>query len=324
MATVVSSKNTKTEILEAYENLLEEVQKAKANHPKLQQEEKQNKEISDRVSDLSKDNIGKSIENLKVTLNGSLNELLEGLSIEYKKLSDIKTAIAVEEKKLEDLYSLTANTDSLATMLLVQKEKKEAFEKEMTEARLLWETEKLKHKTAEEEYVNEVAKRRKREEEEYTYHLKTARQKDTDEYKSKVQQLERELQERKAQFEQEMMERETNLKTAEAELVELRKYHAEYPQMLEKALTDKETEITKSLKTEYEFKNRLSEQQNEAEIRLKDQQITSLQEKIKELQAQVKEYADKALRAETSVKDIALKAIQNSSIPRYVKEKEGE
>ena len=40
MATVVSSKNTKTEILEAYENLLEEVQKAKANHPKLQQEEK--------------------------------------------------------------------------------------------------------------------------------------------------------------------------------------------------------------------------------------------------------------------------------------------
>ena len=318
MATVVSSKNTKTEILEAYENLLEEVQKAKANHPKLQQEEKQNKEISDRVSDLSKDNIGKSIENLKVTLNGSLNELLEGLSI------DIKTAIAVEEKKLEDLYSLTANTDSLATMLLVQKEKKEAFEKEMTEARLLWETEKLKHKTAEEEYVNEVAKQRKREEEEYTYHLKTARQKDTDEYKSKVQQLERELQERKAQFEQEMMERETNLKTAEAELVELRKYHAEYPQMLEKALTDKETEITKSLKTEYEFKNKLSEQQNEAEIRLKDQQITSLQEKIKELQAQVKEYADKALRAETSVKDIALKAIQNSSIPRYVKEKEGE
>ena len=57
MATVVSSKNTKTEILEAYENLLEEVQKAKANHPKLQQEEKQNKEISDRVSDLSKDNL---------------------------------------------------------------------------------------------------------------------------------------------------------------------------------------------------------------------------------------------------------------------------
>ena len=94
--------------------------------------------------------------------------------------------------------------------------------------------------------------------------------------------------------------------------------------MLEKALTDKETEITKSLKTEYEFKNKLSEQQNEAEIRLKDQQITSLQEKIKGLQAQVKEYADKALRAETSVKDIALKAIQNSSIPRYVKEKEGE
>lgn len=324
MATVVSSKNTKTEILEAYENLLEEVQKAKANHPKLEQEEKQNKEISDRVSDLSKDDIGKSIESLKMNLNDSLNGLLEELSMEYKKLSDIKMAIEVEKKKLEDLYSLTANTDSLATMLLVQKEKKEAFEKEMTEARLLWETEKQRHKTADEEHVNEVAKQRQREEEEYTYNLKTARQKETDEYKAKEQQLERELQERKAKFEQEMMERETNLKTAEAELVELRKCHAEYPQLLEKALVDKETEITKNLQTEYEFKNKLSEQQNAAEIRLKDQQINSLQEKIKELQAQVKEYADKALRAEASVKDIALKAIQNASIPRYVKEKEGE
>lgn len=324
MATVVSSKNTKTEILEAYESLLEEVQKAKANHPKLEQEEKQNKEISDRVSDLSKDHIGKSIENLKISLNGSLNGLLEELSMEYKKLSDIKMAIEVEKKKLEDLYSLTANTDSLATMLLVQKEKKEAFEKEMAEARLLWETEKQKHKTTQEEHLNEVAKQRQREEEEYAYNLKTARQKDTDEYKVKVQQLERELQERKAKFEQEMMERETNLKTAETELVELRKYHAEYPQLLEKALIDKEAEITKSLKTEYEFKNKLSEQQNAAELRLKDQQINSLQEKIKELQAQVKEYADKALRAEVSVKDIALKAIQNASTPRYVKEKEGE
>ena len=121
-----------------------------------------------------------------------------------------------------------------------------------------------------------------------------------------------------------MMERETNLKTAETELVELRKYHAEYPQLLEKALIDKEAEITKNLQTEHEFKNKLSEQQNAAEIRLKDQQINSLQEKIKELQAQVKEYADKALRAEASVKDIALKAIQNASTPRYVKEKEGE
>lgn len=324
MKTAVSSKNTKSEILEAYENLLNEVQKAKAEQPKLQQEEKQKKEIGDKVSGISNENIGKGIESLKISLSNSLNELLENLTAEYKKLSDIKAAVAIEKEKLENVYSLAVNTDSLAAMLLVQKEKKEAFEKEMAEEKDRWESERQKHKIAEEEYSGELAKQRKREEDEYAYTLKINRQKEADSYKAKAQQLEKELQDKKIKFEQDVSEREANLKNAEAELAELRKCHAEFPQTLEKALADKEANLLKSLQTEYEFKSKLSEQQNQAEIRLKDQQIVSLQEKIKELQAQVKEYADKALRAEAGVKEIALKAIQNPPIPRYIKEKEEE
>ena len=320
----VSEKSTKAEILKAYDTLLKNVQTAKADVPKQIQEEKQRKETLEKVAEMSGEKIVKSIATLKTDLNHSFDEILQSLTGEYKKLEEIRAAIALEKKSLEEMYSLSATTDSLAAMLLVQKEKKENFEKEIKEKEAnfanetaakkeQWEMEKARQKTEEKEYTDELAKRRKREEEEYAYNLKIKRQKEQDEYDSKKIQLEKGLVDKKAQFEQEVSSRELNLKNAEAELAELRKNNAEFPAKLEKALKEKETEVSQQLKTKYGFDIQLMEKQNEADIRLKDQIIASLQEKIKEQQAQQKEYTDKANRAEANVKDIAVKAIENAS-----------
>ncbi len=100
---------------------------------------------------------------------------------------------------------------------------------------------------------------------------------------------------------------------AEAELNDLRKLAADFPGELEKALKAKEQEVTNLLKNKYEFEIKLSNKQNEAEIRLRDQMIESLKQKIEEMQAQLKEYGDKANRAEEGVKDIAMKAIESTA-----------
>ncbi|MDR1120234.1 MAG: hypothetical protein LBM08_04885 [Dysgonamonadaceae bacterium] len=324
METTVSDKSTKAEILKAYEALLKNVQQAKADIPKQIQEEKQKKETLEKVSEITGENIVKSINGLKSNLGNALDDILQSLSNEFKKLEEIRAAIALEKKSLEDLYALSANTDSLAAMLLAQKEKKERFEitmtekeeafaHEMAEKKAQWELEKAKQNAEEQEYADDLAKRRKREEEEYAYNLKIKCQKEQDEYDTRKFQLEKELVDRKAKFEQEISNREAELKSAEAELAELRKNNAEFPAKQEKALKDKETEITRQLQTKYDFDIQLMEKQNEADIRLKDQIIASLQEKIKEQQTQLKEYSDKANRAEASVKDIAVKAIENSS-----------
>ncbi|MDR1336574.1 MAG: hypothetical protein LBK22_07090 [Tannerella sp.] len=324
METAVSEKSTKAEILKAYESLLKNVQQAKADIPKQMQEEKQKKETLEKVSGITGEGIVRSINGLKSSLGSALDDILQSLTGEFKKLEEIRAAIALEKKSLEDLYALSANTDSLAAMLLVQKEKKESFEIAMTEkeeafAREMaakqaqWELEKAGQKAGEKEYADDLTKRRKREEEEYAYDLKIKRQKEQDEYDTRKSQLEKELVDRKATFEQEIANREAELKSAEAELAELRRNSTEFPARLEKALKDRESEITKQLQTQYNFDIRLTEKQNEADIRLKDQLIASLQEKIKEQQAQLKEYADKAGRAEASVKDIAVKAIENAS-----------
>jgi hypothetical protein len=320
----VSEKSTKAEILKAYESLLKNVQQAKADNPKQMQEENRKKEIVENVAGITNDSIVKNITRLKSELNGSLDAISQSLSDEFKKLEEIRAAIAVEKKSLNDLYSLSANTDSLAAMLLVQKEKKESFEKtmqeketafqtDMAEKKEQWEQEKAKQKATEKEYTDELAKRRKREEDEYVYSLKIKRQKEQDEYDSRKNQLEKELTEKKAEFNREIATREAELKNAEAELTELRKNNAEFPAKLEKALKDKEAEVTKRLQTQYGFDVKLMGQQNEADIRLKDQIIASLQDKTRELQAQLKENNDKANRAEANVKDIAVKAIENAS-----------
>jgi hypothetical protein len=324
METAVSEKSTKAEILKAYEALLRNVQQAKADVPKQIQEEKQKKETLEKVAGITGESIVQSIAGLKSSLGNALDDILQRLSGEFKKLEEIRAAIALEKKSLEDLYELSANTDSLAAMLLAQKEKKESFEKtvkekeeifaaEMAEKRAQWELEKARQKAGEKEYADDLAKRRKREEEEYAYNQKIRRQKEQDEYDTRKFQLEKELVDRKAKFEQEIANREAELKSAEAELAELRKNNAEFPAKQEKALKDRETEITRLLQTKYEFDIKLMEKQNEADIRLKDQIIASLQEKIKEQQAQLKEYTDKANRAEANVKDIAVKAIENAS-----------
>ena len=325
----VTEKNTKAEILKAYETLLKGVQTAKAEIPKQVQEEKQRKETLDKVAKISGEGIVKSITALKSDLSNSLDEILRSLSDEFIKLEEIRAAISLEKKSLEDLYSLSANTDSLAAMLLAQKEKKENFDKEMkqkeetfdnemTSKKEQWEIEKAKQKAEEKEYTDELTKRRKREEDEYAYNLKIHRQKEQDEYDSKKMLLEKELADKKIQFEQEVSSREMNLKNAEAELAELRKNNAEFPAKLEKALKDKETEVSKQLQTKYGFDIQLMQNQSESDIRLKDQIINSLQEKIKEQQVQLKENTDKANRAEANVKDIAVKAIENATKVRMI------
>lgn len=320
----VSAKNTKTEILDAYEKLLKEVQQAKSNVPKQVQEEKQKQETVKKVAAITQYSIMDDISTLKSSLTKSLDDILSSLTGEFQKLEDIRAAIAVEKTTLEDLYGLSANTDSLAAMLLTQKEKKDAFEKEMNDAKESlareinekkgqWEEEKNRHKTDEKEYTDDLTKRRKREEEEYQYQLKITRQKEQNEYDTRKALLEKELAEKISTFEHQISERETTVKNAETELEELRKNNKDFPEKLEKALADQKQIITDNLQTKYDFDLKLIKSQNEAEIRLKNQIIESLQEKIQELQTQLKTYSDKATFAEAGVKEIAMKAIENSS-----------
>lgn len=101
-----------------------------------------------KVSGLSNEAIVKDIAGLKISLNASLEKLEHSLLEEYRMFSEVKEALDREARRLEEVYQISVNVDSLAALLLAQKEKKEEYEQKMQEKRdetvkkSNWETEK--------------------------------------------------------------------------------------------------------------------------------------------------------------------------------------
>ncbi len=341
----ISSRNTKNQILQAYEELMGKVKEQKSEEPKKLQEQAKKVAVIKKASANSTEGIIKEIGSLKLGVAKELDKLSEQLTAEYKNLEDIQQAITLEKQNLEELYQLTANADSLAAMLMAQKEKRAQFETEMAEAKSafdekmkseknaydekmtsekeafettmtgqkeLWKAEVQKWANQQKELKETTEKQRKREEEEYAYSLKLVRKKETDLYEEKKAKLQKDLAEKKTAFEKEISEREEKVLAAETELKELRSKDANSPKELEKAIAATEKSITEKLTVQFNFEKELTANKNDGEQKLKAQSIATLQSKIKDLEASLKEFSGKATTAEANVKDIAIKAIESS------------
>lgn len=314
MAKTFTPKSTKAEILEAYEGLLSTVQRNKTEDPRKDQEQKMKDELVKAASSQTFDGVVTQMANLKVQLASTLDKLSDNLTAEFQKFTDLKKAIAIEKDNLQNLYQLTAETDSLAALLLAQKERKAQFEAEMTEAKQLfeaemaekratWKKEQEQQAVQQKEYDENLKRTRKREEDEYSYSLAQQRKKEADAYNEKQEAKEREL-----------VQREAAIATAETELVELRKQVAAFPKELELAIKKTEETVTQKLTTQYEFEKQLNARQLDGELKLNNQIIANLKEKIKDMEASIKELTAKAAAADAGVKDIALKALESSKV----------
>lgn len=329
----VTPTSTKTEILKAYNDLLDKIQDAKQDNPKAEQERKIKESTVTEAAGLTDEKIIGQISSLKLNLNSTLDKIEDDLAAEYQKLSKIREAIVIEDQRLKDFYQINAGTDSLATILAAQKEKKEEFDREMTirksefEEQLksekfnrdketkLWEE---KRKEAEES----LKKQRSREEEEYQYNLQLTRKKDKDQYDQKKATLEKEIAEKRASFEIEINSREQTVASAENELAELRLKADKFPADLEKAVQATVKETTAKLEKEHDFEMQLILKDHEGEMKLKNQQIESLLARIKDLENQLKQAYAKAENAENNSKEITLKAIQSSGQIKIVEKED--
>ena len=335
MAKEITPRSTKNDILDAYNQLLHEIQEKKTEEPKVIQKEMKEQETIKKASANNFEQIVNGIAGLKLNVSKELDKLNEQLVSEYQKLADIQQAIELEKINLDELYQVTANADSLAAMLMAQKAKKEEFEAEMetsrtefedkmtkekdvfdaemAELRTQWKKEKEEQDAAAKENTSKLKTLREREEEEYKYNLGLNRKKDTDIYTEKSGKQEQELKDKKMAFEKDIAEREQKVEEAESELKELRTKALNSPKELEKAVKDAETVLEEKLAMQYNFEKELTTKQTAGELALKEQTIASLKEKIKEQEQFVRDLSKKANDAESNVKDIAVKAIESSS-----------
>lgn len=133
MTKAVSDKSTKTEILDAYNDLLAKVKDQKAADQKAVRKETEEREIVKSAGQNSVEDIVKKLAGLKLEIVKSIDGLEERLIAEYKRFTELQQAVSIESAELKEMHGIQAEAGSLAALIMAQKERKSDFEDEMEE-----------------------------------------------------------------------------------------------------------------------------------------------------------------------------------------------
>ncbi len=284
----VTERNTKGDILKAYQTLIEEV--AGDSSPSLESRE------MDRVIDTaSKETIEKitiDLGKLKLSTSQTITSLTEQLTDEAEKLSSIKKAIAASQKELEDTHKIKLTADAIYAMIERHKQEEETFTKTMETQKNMWEEEKK-------QYEEETKKNRTRDEEEYAYQKNLMKARNQEEWA-----------EEKRKHEQDNEARKKDEAAKQEELERLQKLVAGFPLELEKGIKAAIAQSEAALKKESETQAAFTRQEAQNTINLKNAAIASLEESVKTQTADIKELKHQLEEATRHVKDIAVAVVE--------------
>jgi hypothetical protein len=100
----------------------------------------------------------------------------------------------------------------------------------------------------------------------------------------------------------------------ETELNDLRQRAAQFPAQLDQAIKQAEKALKERLDMIFSHQSELAAQKSDSDQKLKDQMIVSLREKIKEQDLLIRQLTEKTTSAESSMKEIAIKALDSSKL----------
>lgn len=329
----ISVTNTKQEMLDAYNELQQQLlEKREAElKPEEKIEEKKSMKLVETGDSLSIDGVMKEIGGLKLEMGKLLSALAEQLQREVSKYDAVKQAIAIKEEELREIYEIQKSASSLTALLEAQRLKREDFEEEMAEKkesltqeietmRLEWDKEKKLHSLDVKERDTAEAKQREREQEEYQYALQRERQQVMNRFedeKGKLEEekslLEKEIKQKREEMEKEFALREETISRSERELNELRDRVAAFPGELD-ATVSREVKATVE-RVQLEAKNRedLLSKESEGEHNVLTTRIEALESKVKEQSETIAKLTQQQEKAYNQVQAIALSAVEGSS-----------
>ena len=333
----VSGSNTKQQLLEAYDDLVKQIEKQREAElrPEEKIKEKEARKAIEIADSLSMDAIIKNMSSIKGEAARLLGELSERMEQEINKYIQIKKAIHEKEDELREIYEIQKSAQSLAALIEAQNQKRGEFETEMTSrteelerelrsrkeeleqeietTRENWKKEKEETERLRNEEKEAETNRRKREKEEFDYAFKRERQLAKDKFEDEKAKLEKEIEEKRVQLEIEFAEREKVLKERENELQELRTKAEKFPKELETAVSKAVKESTDRIEHEAKNREKLLTKEFEGERNVLKARIESLEQTISEQNDRLAKLSQQAETASSQVQDIAVKAIEGSS-----------
>lgn len=322
----IAMKNTKKEILEAYNEVLQQLKEKRAVElkPEEEIEEKKIKEAVEVTDSLSTEGIVQEVSTLKLETGRLLSQLSDRLEEEVSKYRQVKQAVEAKQKELHEIYEIEKSALSLAALTEAQHQKRQQTEVELAvrkeeltrgieTLRTEWGKEKKLHEAEIKERDGDEQKRREREKEVYLYTFQREQQLAREQFEDEKARLEREIAHRREQMEKELADREKAIAEKETELNELRKRASAFPKELQSAVSKAVKEAVQRVESEAKNREELLKKEFDGERNVLNTRIESLEKTVTEQNEQIAKLSQQLEKAYGQVQDIAIKAVEGTS-----------
>jgi hypothetical protein len=324
--TTVAVKDSKQQLLQAFQQILTERKKLESKIATKQEEAEKakNQELLAAAATYTVDSIIKGLADLQLEFGSIVNTLAEKLAKENSKLDELNRAIEIATQSLQELQQIRVVADTLDILTQEHQEKlktleqditskQEILEKEITTRRKEWQKEQAEYEEVLQAYNELLAKQRASEVEEYQYKLETTRKLTTDAYEARKRQLEREIQETTQQKDKNWAEREKVLTANQPLFKEYQQKVAAFPQELEEAVKKAREEAIKETSQKAKIEADLFEKDWEASKQNYELKIKSLEENIQKQTEQIEGISAQLQAALKQAQDLAMRAFDSST-----------
>ncbi len=338
MAGKPSDKNTKAQILEAYDHLAQEQKVLETQLKQLQKDAKEKPPVAAQkiqqpvaamnqqqvVSDKMVSTID-SIVKLQSGFGSAVSELSEKLTTEAAKLTELQNSVTEEIQQLEELHDLEEiKEETLDVLIQSYEDSSKAFQEELSqrrdtldqeiqELRKAWEKEQDEHQRTIKERNDEQSKVRQRDAKEYNYELALQRSLHSEEYEQTQKSSYKQLEEDKQEQEKTWTEREKVIVEREKQFEELKVKVEAFEKEKEAAIKKAKEEGKGIANYQVKVKADLQNKELEGNKRFYELRIQSLEQSIQSSEARIQNLSKQLDAALKQVQDLAVKAIEGAS-----------
>ncbi|MGA2747745.1 MAG: hypothetical protein ABSG59_03135 [Verrucomicrobiota bacterium] len=329
----LSEKNTKQEMLEAYQSLARQLDEKRSVElaPERRLEEKNAEEAVKVATAIVPDTIDRELGSLKAEIGKMLADISDRLAAESAKFRNVQKAVESKERELKELYGIEKAAVSLAALIEAQSQKRadfesqiareqEELENEIQTKRAAWEEERKANEAQVKERDAADKKAQDRAREDFNYAFKREQQAIKDKLNDEKIALEKEIKLKRETAEKELAERERAVSDKERELAELRAKTTAFPKDLETAVNQAVKDAADRLKLEAKSREDLAHKQFEGERNVLSARNENLERANKDLLAANSKLAQQLEAAYQKVQDIAEKTVEGASQTRSLAE----
>lgn len=352
MAKKLSVKNTKTEMLDAYEALLKEfasieaqaktaqkeLDKAQQERNKLQQQianapvatshsatpQVQTKVVYEMPKSNDVSGIIAYLNNVQQGISPALSEISAKMSVEAEALGELQTTINDKKENLSKLYDLKVENGILDKLITEYEEKQaqyaeeqkklqEAYQTDLTERQKMWQKEQKLQQKDVTERVDTATLEYQRNVKEYEYDLKLQRNTEKDAYGQKTKALQQIIIDLREKQDEAWALQEKQVKDREDEFEKFKKEAEEIPSKLEKEIKKAEYEGKAVIEKDAKIKAELLAKEVENAHKVFEMKIGALDNTIKGQEARLQTLNKQLEMALMQVQDLAIKALEGAS-----------